>query len=53
MGTPKTFSGPGPKPLKHFPSEPAKLDFNFEISIFFALFAGLPHPNAEEYRPPV
>ena len=35
MGTPKTFAGPGPKLLKNFPPEPAKLGFNFEISIFF------------------
>ena len=53
MGTPITFAGPGPKPLKHFPPEPAKLGFNFEISIFFALFAGLPYPKGEEYRPAV
>jgi len=40
MGTPKTFAGPGPKPLKHFPPEPAKLGFNFEISIFFNFCGG-------------
>ena len=44
MVTPITFAGPGQKPLKLSPPEPAKLGFNFEISIFFN-FCGAPLPQ--------